>query len=174
MVYLSSTYKSVLPEYASLKFRPGNGNEEDFTVGSACAYPIMRVEEMYFIEAEAAAHQNPSQGKQLVEAFMKQNRDPEYVCNATTADAVVEEIVFQKRVELWGEGQTFFDIKRLNYSVTRGYVGTNVTDELARLNTNGRPGWMNWVIIQVEGENNEALVGMNNPDPSDKYTPWVE
>ena len=105
---------------------------------------------------------------------MKENRDPEYVCNGTTTDAVVEEIVFQKRVELWGEGQSFFDIKRLNYSVTRGYSGTNVTDELARLNTNGRPAWMNWVIVQLESESNEALVGMNNPDPSDKYTPWVE
>lgn len=174
VVYLNATYKTLLPEYSSLKFRPGNGNEEDYTVGSACSYPIMRVEEMYFIEAEAAAHQNPAQGKQLIESFMKENRDPQYACNGTTTDAVVEEIVFQKRVELWGEGQSFFDIKRLNYSVTRGYSGTNVTDELARLNTNGRPAWMNWVIIQVESESNEALVGMNNPDPSDKYTPWVE
>ena len=51
--------------------------------------------------------------------------------------------------------------------------GTNVSDELARLNTNGRPAWMNWVIVLREYESNEALVGMNNPDPSDKYTPWT-
>jgi tetratricopeptide (TPR) repeat protein len=172
--YLSNTYKTALPEYGSVKFRPGNGNDQDNTVGAATAYPLMRVEEMYFIEAEAAAHQSAAQGKTLLETYMKQYRDPQYECNVTSTDAVVEEIVFQKRVELWGEGQTFFDIKRLNYSVTRGYPGTNYTDELARLNTNGRPAWMNWVIIDVEAENNEALVGMNNPDPSDKYTPWVE
>ena len=104
---------------------------------------------------------------------MKKYRDPNYVCPVSSTDDVVEEIVFQKRVELWGEGQSFFDIKRLNYSVTRGYVGTNFSDDLARLNTNGRPAWMNWVIVQIEEENNEALVGMNNPDPSDLYTPWV-
>lgn len=174
MVFLNATFKEQLPEYASLKFRPGNGNASDHTVGAATAYPLMRVEEMYFIEAEAAAHLNAAEGKQLVETFMKTYRDPEYTCTVSATDDVVEEIVFQKRVELWGEGQSFFDIKRLNYSVTRGYPGTNVTDELARLNTNGRPAWMNWVIIMVEAESNEALVGMNNPDPSDLYTPWVQ
>ena len=103
---------------------------------------------------------------------MKTYRDPAYVTRKTTTEEVVDEVVFQKRVELWGEGQTFFDIKRLNYSVTRGYPGTNWYD-LARLNTNGRPAWMNFVIIQTEQNNNKALVGWNNPDPSDLYTPWV-
>ena len=172
--YVDAQFKSILPTYSSVKFRPGNGNFNNNTVGSAVAYPLMRVEEMYFIEAEAAAHQNAAQGKTLVESFMRQYRDPQYTCSVLSTDDVVEEIVFQKRVELWGEGQSFFDIKRLNYSVTRGYTGTNVSDELARLNTNGRPAWMNWVIILREYESNEALVGMNNPDPSDKYTPWVE
>lgn len=172
--FINPAIRNVIPDYTALKFRPGNGNVGDDIEGTAVAYPLMRVEEMYFIEAEAAAHQNAAQGKTLLENYMKNYRDPSYTCTASSTDAVVEEIVFQKRVELWGEGQAFFDIKRLNYSVTRGYVGTNYTDELARLNTNGRPAWMNWVIIMVEAENNEALVGMNNPDPSDKYTPWVE
>lgn len=172
--YVDAQFKTILPTYSSVKFRPGNGNFKTNTVGSAVAYPLMRVEEMYFIEAEAAAHQNASQGKALLEDFMKRYRDPQYSCNVSAQDDVVEEIVFQKRVELWGEGQSFFDIKRLNYSVTRGYPGTNVSDELARLNTNGRPAWMNWVISLREYESNDALVGKNNPDPTDKYTPWVE
>lgn len=174
VMYLPTTNKDALPDYVGVKFRPGNGDGNTYTVGSATAYPIMRVEEMYFIEAEAAAHQSAAQGKELIEDFMKNYRDANYTCTASSTDQLVEEIVFQKRVELWGEGQSFFDIKRLNYSVTRGYSGTNCVDELARLNTNGRPAWMNWVIISIEGENNEALVGMNNPDPSDKYTPWTE
>lgn len=164
--------KETMTELASLKFRPAQGNAGDYQIGAAAAYPIMRVEEMYFIEAEAAAHQNAGQGLQLLTDFMKTYRDPNYVTRKTETDEVVEEVVFQKRVELWGEGQTFFDIKRLNYSVTRGYPGTNWYD-LARLNTNGRPAWMNFVIIQNEQNNNKALVGYNNPDPSDLYTPWV-
>lgn len=172
IAYLHEDAKAA-PAYAGLKFRPGAGNADDYKIGAAVSVPLMRVEEMYFIEAEAAAHINPADGKALVEAFMTQYRDESYTCRETETDAVVEEIVFQKRVELWGEGQTFFDIKRLDYSVTRGYAGTPFTD-LARLNTNGRPAWMNLVMVRTEANNNQALEGWNNPDPSDLYTPWVD
>lgn len=163
-----------MPAYAAVKFRPAQGNAEDYQIGAATAFPIMRVEEMYFIEAEAAAHQDAARGKELLTNFMTTYRDASYQTKKTEKDDVVEEIVFQKRVELWGEGQTFFDIKRLNYSVTRGYPGTNWNDQLARLNTNGRPAWMNFVMVRNEANNNQALVGWNNPDPSDLYTPWTE
>ena len=159
-----------LPKYASLKFRPGNGDVKSNTVGAATSFPIMRVEEMYFIEAEAAAHQNPTQGKTLLVNFMRAYRDANYSTTASTKDAVVEEIVFQKRVELWGEGQTFYDIKRLNYSVKRAYTGTNFK-ETARYNTNGRPAWMNFCIVRNEGNNNDVLLTTNNPDPSGLYEP---
>ncbi|MBW4764957.1 RagB/SusD family nutrient uptake outer membrane protein [Prevotella salivae] len=159
-----------LPKYASLKFRPGNGDVKNNTVGAATSFPIMRVEEMYFIEAEAAAHQNPTHGKTLLVNFMRAYRDANYSTTASTKDAVVEEIVFQKRVELWGEGQTFYDIKRLNYSVKRAYTGTNFK-ETARYNTNGRPAWMNFCIIRNEGNNNDVLLTTNNPDPSGLYEP---
>lgn len=163
--------EGTIPTYAALKFRPNEGNADDYITGASQSVPIMRVEEMYFIEAEAAAHQDPTRGKQLVENFMTTYRDPNYTCRATSTDDVVEEIVFQKRVELWGEGQTFFDIKRLDYSVTRGYNGT-IFEPLSCFNTNGRPAWMNIVISRNEMMNNSALDGYNNPDPSDKYTPW--
>ena len=172
MSYVSASDAETVPAYASLKFRPGEGNAENYQIGAAVSVPVMRVEEMYFIEAEAAAHLNAADGKALVESFMNQYRDANYVCHSTETADVVEEIVFQKRVELWGEGQTFFDIKRLNYSVTRGYEGTLFTD-LARLNTEGRPAWMNLVIVRTEPNNNKAVVGFNNPDPTDAYTPWT-
>lgn len=157
-----------LPAYTAIKFRPNAGDYETYSTGAAAAYPIMRVEEMYFIEAEAAAHQNAATGKQLLESFMKNYRDPSYSTSASSTDDVVEEIVFQKRVEFWGEGQTFFDIKRLDYSVTRDYTGSWwVTG--TRFNTDGRPAWMNWVIVKTEGNNNSGVIGYNNPDPSDAY-----
>lgn len=157
-----------LKPYAALKFRPGQGNVDDYQTGSACAYPLMRIEEMYFIEAEATAHSNPAQGAQLLNSFMQNYRYPTYNCTASGEEGVVEEIIFQKRVELWGEGQTFFDIKRLNYSVIRNYEGTNFYNTCA-FNTNGRPAWMNICIVVTEQRNNEALIGWNNPDPSDVY-----
>ena len=166
--YVADKYKQSLPAYASVKFRPGNGNYKESSIGAATCYPIMRVEEMYFIEAEAAAHQNAANGKQLLETFMKTHRDPAYTTLASTPEEIVNEIVFQKRVELWGEGQSFYDIKRLNIPVVRSYGGTNFY-ELCRFNTTTRPAWMNIVIVQREGDENEKVKRYNNPDPSGKY-----
>lgn len=166
--YIDSYAADAFPVYTAIKFRPNDGNAEDYKVGAASAYPLMRLEEMYFIEAEAAEHLNAGEGIALLKEFMTKHRDSSYTFNAN-ADAI-EEIVFQKRVELWGEGQTFFDIKRLNMSVTRGYEGSNV-DHSRRFNTNGRPAWMNTCIVTTAKQENTAIEGYENPDPSDLYDP---
>lgn len=160
------------PTYTSVKFRPGSGDIEDYTVGASTSFPIMRIEEMYFIEAEAAAHLNDAEGQTLINNFMSTHRDPQYNTTAT-GDALVNEIVLQKRIEFWGEGLTFFDVKRLNMSVKRGYPGTNF-GEAKCFNTIGRPAWMNLCIVQSEKNNNTALVGYENPDPTGCYEPWSE
>ena len=156
-----------LRDYASIKFRPGYGNMTSYITACATAYPLMRVEEMYLIEAEAIAHSDPASGASLLQTFM-QYRCPGYTCRASGEEAVVEEIIFQKRVELWGEGLNYFDLKRLGYSVTRDYDGTNFYTAAA-INTNGRPAWVNFCIVQTEGNNNEAVKDYNNPNPSDAY-----
>lgn len=168
--YISEAQFEKIPDYGSLKFRPAEGNGDVSNIGSASAYPLMRVEEMYFIVAEAAAHQNAAEGKAQLESFMQTYRDANYVCSAND---IIDEIILQKRIEFWGEGITFFDIKRLNMSVTRGYEGTNFADA-ARFNTNGRPAWMNICIVQTEKNNNSALVGYENPDPTALYDVWID
>ena len=168
--YMSEADRQLIPAYASLKFRPNEADAEDYLIGASSAVPMMRVEEMYFIEAEAAEHVSAGTGIALLTDFMKQYRDPAYAFKGGDA---IDEIVFQKRVELWGEGHTFFDIKRLNMSVTRGYEGTNWADSQSQLNTNGRPAWTNYVIVATEAASNKALVNYNNPDPSDAYAPWA-
>ena len=168
--FMSEADRQLIPAYASLKFRPNEADAEDYLIGASSSVPVMRVEEMYFIEAEAAEHVSAGTGIALLTDFMKQYRDPAYAFKGGDA---IDEIVFQKRVELWGEGHTFFDIKRLNMSVTRGYEGTNWADTQSQLNTNGRPAWTNYVIVASEAANNAALVNYNNPDPSDAYAPWA-
>ena len=167
--YIDAEWGAELPEYAAIKFRPNAGDTQEYSVGSSTAYPLMRVEEMYFIEAEAAEHVAPGEGIALLTDFMTTYRDAAYAV-PFGVDAI-DEIVFQKRVELWGEGQSFFDYKRLNMSVTRGYEGSNADPE-RQFNTNGRPAWMTICISVYEEQNNDALVGWGNPDPSDKYKPW--
>lgn len=160
-------------EYASVKFRPGNGDAEDYNVGAATAVPLMRVEEMHFIKAEAQAHINREEEALQTLSYIMKTRNPNYIC-VKSGDDLIKEIVLQKRIELWGEGQSFYDIKRLNMSVTRGYTGTNNKDVQSLLNTEGRPAWMTFVMVRTESNNNHALEGMNNPDPSGLYTPWTE
>lgn len=170
-IYINESQAENMPEYASLKFRPAEGNTNVSNIGSSSAYPLMRIEEMYFIEAEAVAHQNEGKGRELLVGFMQSYRDPSYACTAT-GDDLIREIVTQKRIEFWGEGVTFFDVKRLNLPVTRGYEGTNFK-EMARFNTTTRPAWMNITIVQTEKNNNSALDGYENPDPSGLYIPWL-
>jgi len=169
--YIDASLGASLPDYASVKFRPAQGNMDEYKVGAVSAYPLMRIEEMFFIEAEAAAHQNAATGKSLLESFMKTYRYSSYSCPASDVNGVVNEVFLQKRVEFWGEGVSFFDYKRLNETVTRGYTGTNHPDA-TRFNTTTRPAWMNFCIVQSEKNNNSALMGYENPDPSGLYTPW--
>ena len=132
----------------------------------------MRVEEMYLIEAEATAHADASAGLQLLKTFMAK-RDPEFSTSAVSSADVVEEIIWNKRIELWGEGVVFYDFKRLNYSLKTGYVGTNVPSG-CRFSTDGRAPWWNFCIPETETHQNTALESQNNPNPVGIIDPWVQ
>ena len=106
----------VLPAYANIKFRDNTFFEAD--------YVYMRAAEMYLIEAEARAMMgDPTAADVLFE--LVSTRDPGYVKSASTGDALREEIYLQRRVELWGEGFAWFDLKRLKKPLVRDYPGTN-------------------------------------------------
>lgn len=152
---------------AGIKFRCGEGELADNTVACVVAFPLMRVEEMHFISIEAEAHSNPAAGKAALENFMKTYRYSSYACKVSSEEEIIDEIIFQKRVEFWGEGQNLWDIKRLNMSVTRGYQDTNVYEDI-RYNTQGRPAWVNMPFLIYELDANKALVGWNNP-PTNVY-----
>lgn len=158
-------YYSYIPTYGSVKFRPAKAGYTDFTVGSASAVPLMRVEEMMLIEAEAATRQDMARGKQLLETFVKTYRNPAYTSTGSSPDLVVSEIWLQRRIELWGEGFSLFDIKRLNKPVIRSYSGTNHRVGY-RFNTDAQPSWMNFCIVRTEFNNNVAVdPAQNNPAP---------
>lgn len=165
----SKDYPVILEPYASLKFKPAKGEMLLTQEGCSSAAPMMRVEEMYFIKAEAAAQTSPAEGKAAIEDFMRQYRFAEYACSATTKDGVVDEIFRQKRMEFYGEGIILFDYKRLNKPVVRHYDGSNWVED-KQFNTTTRPAWMNYVIVQTEGNNNSAVKSFNNPNPSGCYT----
>ena len=158
--------------YASVKFRPANGETADYTSGNATSVVTMRVEEMLLIEAEALAYSDPATALAKLNDFML-TRDPEYSFKNTNTDALVEEIIWQKRVELWGEGVLFWDFKRLNMSIQNGYAGVNIPKN-SMLNTDGRAPWWNWVIPEQETQQNTTLKETNNPEVSSLVEPWEE
>ncbi len=179
--HLNDQIFNQLPNYASLKFRPGQGNTIDNKVACVVDIPLMRIEEMHFIRIEAMAQRGELEtAKNTLVNFMQQYRDANYTCSATTKEELIDEIFLQKRIELWGEGQNYFDYKRLNKSVTRKYEGTNFASD-RYLNTTTRPAWMNFVLVNglyryswTDSEGNyqsaDPLADWNNPDPSDCYT----
>ncbi len=155
----------------SLKFRPGKGDRLDYKVAASVGIPLMRVEEMYLIEAEAVAHNNPQEGIALCENFVKRYRNGAYRHYAQTQEEIIEEIIAQKRIELWGEGLVYYDYKRLDMSVIRDYDGSNFEYGNNTYNTTGRPWWMNLPIPMTETRNNVALSTTNNPSVAGVMTP---
>lgn len=82
---------------------------------------MMRASEMYLIEAEAMAHQpaKEAQGAALLYELQK-HRDPQAVASGNTGSALIDEILVERRKELYGEiGTEFFDLKRYNRPMVR-------------------------------------------------------
>ena len=82
-------------------------------------YPLMRIEEMYLILAEAQGMQNVSAGVQTLNTFVNTYRDATYQCSAADATAFRKEIHQQRRIEFWGEGLSYFDILRFQTGIDR-------------------------------------------------------
>lgn len=107
-----ATAAASLP-YANVKF----GHKSDWTEN----YMYMRAAEMVLIEAEAYAHMNQGDKAAQVLKVLMAERQPDW--NETTV--TVEDIYFQRRIELWGEGFAYYDLKRLNKGIDRTYEGNN-------------------------------------------------
>lgn len=162
--YMSLTeeeFQTVAP-YASYKFHTNGGEKSNYTVANVVDVPVMRVEEMYLTEAEATAHYDEATARTLLTSFMA-HRDPNYTIPASYT--LVDEIIFQKRIEFWGEGIIFYDMKRLNMSMHNGDAGSNAPS-MAQLSTDGRAPWWNCVIPLSAVQQNIGLSGKNNPDPT--------
>ena len=93
--------------------------------------PYMRSAEMYLIEAEAQARLGNATEAATALFNLVSKRDPSYVLSTKTGAALLEEISFNRRVELWGEGFRFTDLKRTNLPLNRN--GANVVSAVAVL-----------------------------------------
>lgn len=143
--------------YTHVKFGAYNGVTETST--NASDIVLMRVEEMYLIQAEATA-MSGGDGKSLLENFVQTYRDPSYTCSATSAEDVQEEVFQQRRVELWGEGLNWFDIMRLNKGVDRR--GAGYPNATMVFNIEAGSDIMLWVIPEAEIQANPGMTASDN------------
>ena len=107
-----ATEAASLP-YANIKF----GHLSDWTDN----YMYMRAAEMVLIEAEAYAHLNDGAKAAQTLKVLMDARQPGW----DKAVVTVDDIHLQRRIELWGEGFAFYDLKRLNKGIDRTYEGNN-------------------------------------------------
>ena len=157
---------NALPPYTFFKYRPAAGNRTDNMVAAAVSLPLMRVEEMYFIDMEATYHtQGQDAAFTKLYNFMQTYRDPGFYAKETN---ILDEILFQKKVEFWAEGLTMFDMKRLNKGVNRKYEGSNF-DERSQFNSPTRLSWWNYCIPMSETDMNKGIKE-NNPNPDSGVT----
>lgn len=156
------------PAYTALKFRPKYGNTDNYKIGLLTDIPLMRVEEMFFIDAEAKAHtQGVEAGKAILEDFMNDFRytDGSYTCDADNMNDFIKELMVQKRIEFWGEGLIYFDTKRLALKIQRFYEDSNYPTSAQINSKEGYVApWLNYYIYDYERDNNQAVI--LNPDPS--------
>ena len=134
------------------------------TTENAEDMPLMRVEEMILIQAEGYLKSgNDAKAKQILEDFVKTYRDPEYVVTFGGRN-LADEIWFQRRVELWGEGFGIHDTKRLNKPLVR-FLGTPESTNASpafRFNMAADDGWLLMRFSNSELNTNFSIVDNTN------------
>jgi len=142
--------------YMTRKFtlpNPGNSNGD---------LMFMRASEMYLIEAEALARTagKEAEAKEVLQELAT-TRDPQYTLSTNSGADLIEEILTQRRVELWGEGFRFYDLKRLNLPLNRN--GANHNASLA-VTFDVPAGDKQWEFLIPQGELDRTLgVVKQNP-----------
>lgn len=106
-----------LPKYAHVKFYDDTFFEGD--------YLFMRAAEFYIIEAEALARSGNETGAKFILEYLVTTRDPGFSAASLTGAALLKEIRKQRRIELWGEGGEWWEMKRNNEPLVRNYTGSN-------------------------------------------------
>lgn len=140
--------------YQSKKFLSGGGSGS--SIGDV---PNMRAAEMYLIEAEAKARLGDATAANVLFQLVSK-RDPSYVQSASTGQALIDEILLYRRIELWGEGFRFLDLKRLNLPLNRNGANHDAAVAVIFSVPAGDKQWQ-FLIPQSEIDNSNKLVIQN-------------
>lgn len=132
--------------------------------------PLMRIEEMYYILAEAQAMGGETgNAVTTLTNFVRAYRNPNYNFSSSSATDIQDEIWNQRRIEFWGEGISYFDLMRLKKPMDR--VGGGFEPSVC-FNIPANDPLLVYLIPQAEMQANPGLTN-NNPEGA-APTPVVE
>ncbi|MCW5911955.1 MAG: RagB/SusD family nutrient uptake outer membrane protein [Cyclobacteriaceae bacterium] len=150
----------IKPQYMVQKFRLEAAAPSTSFPGDVV---YMRASEMYLIEAEAQARQGGAKeaAAQNTLFTLVSARDPNYVLSTNTGAALIDEILLQRRIELWGEGFRFFDLKRLNLPLNRN--GANFISAVVAGLFDVPAGDVRWEYLIPRAELDANRAAVQNP-----------
>ena len=140
---------------------------------------LMRAEEMYLIAAEAACEKGDYVSARDYLKAVGSKRDSDYDSRiARMSDSkrlndntvgpistLMDEVFFQRRVELWGENPRLFDIQRRGLCFNRKWAGTNHTKTCEDFTS--KPASANFILwipqAEFDGNNNMDAKTDQNP-----------
>ncbi len=140
---------------------------------------LMRTEEMYLIAAEACCEKGDFANARKYVSAVGSKRDTNYAerlasmsddktLNPNTVAPIttlMDEIFFQRRVELWSESPRLFDIQRRGLAFDRAWDGNNHTNTCTAYTS--KPGSANFIlwIPQSEFDGNENMDAGKDQNP---------
>lgn len=131
--------------------------QASFLPGGGC-FPLFRLAEMSFIEAEAACHSNNDTRAQEILNEINKTYDPEYNCTKTGADLLAE-VKLYRRFHLWGEGHDWFDFKRWGDTMVRTSIakgGSWHANFAITVKPDEKNHWT-WIIPNRESDYNKLI-----------------
>ena len=145
-------------------------------------YIYMRVEEMYLNAAEALAHRGgmDTNARNWLNQLMAK-RDPSYTCTKSgnalgeltdeETGSLLEEILLQRRIELWGEDGRIYTIRRLHQGFKRNSEDGWPTVLLLSNRSLQDPESYPWVLTipMTEFDGNPNMNFTNDQNPLDDY-----
>lgn len=156
---LASTYYKF--PFTSQKFLSVNKDYATDNNTSLGDVPFMRSAEMYLIEAEALARQGKDAQARTVFALLEKNRNPSYVTTTASGDALLQEILLSRRIELWGEGFRFLDLKRMNLPLDRNGANHDATVVANLFSVPAGDKRWTWLIPQAEINSSQDVIVQN-------------